>query len=68
MSKETREYKVLSTTREHGRSSADIECPFCGAVVTAYLWSLAGSGKKCPCGAKHTHFQTILYTKEQSND
>jgi hypothetical protein len=30
-----------------------IECPFCGTVVLAYVWSLAGSGKKCPCGAIH---------------
>ncbi len=28
------------------------ECPHCATVVTAYLWSLSGSGKCCPgCGA-----------------
>lgn len=26
-------------------------CPFCGTEVKLYLWSLAGSGKKCTCGA-----------------
>lgn len=32
-----------------------ITCPFCGRVVKAYVWSLAGTGKLCPsCGALHT--------------
>jgi hypothetical protein len=38
----------------HGRSRYNIECPYCHAIVVAYIWSLAGSGKRCPCGAKHT--------------
>ena len=32
---------------------SDIKCPFCGTVSRAYWWSIAGSGKKCPCGALH---------------
>lgn len=28
-----------------------IVCPFCQAEVKAYDWSLAGSGKRCACGA-----------------
>ena len=39
----------------HGRSTCTIECPFCGRRVMAYIWSLAGSGKKCECGALHSN-------------
>lgn len=40
-----------------GRTTAWITCPFCGEDVEAYLWSLAGSGKRCPgCGAVHYGF------------
>jgi hypothetical protein len=34
-----------------GRSSVVIVCPFCQAHVTAFLWSIAGGGKRCKCGA-----------------
>lgn len=53
---------VAPVRREHrrtpgpstvGRSIVYITCPFCGEEVTAYLWSLNGSGKRCHCGAKH---------------
>ena len=33
----------------HGKSSVIIECPFCGDRVIAFVWSLAGSGKRCTC-------------------
>ena len=36
-----------------GRTAIGIRCPFCDVVVEAYVWSLAGSGKLCDCGAKH---------------
>lgn len=36
-----------------GRSYCYITCPFCGAEVQAFIWSLSGSGKKCDCGALH---------------
>jgi hypothetical protein len=36
---------------EHGRSRVWLRCPFCKATVQAYLWSLAGGGKRCDCGA-----------------
>lgn len=39
---------------EVGRIKVRIECPCCGVVTVAYAWSLAGSGKRCPCGAKLT--------------
>lgn len=34
-----------------GRTTADIECPFCQCVMQVRVWSLAGSGKRCDCGA-----------------
>ncbi len=42
-------YRVLSS--EMGRTRVVLICPFCTSEVAAYLWSLAGSGKKCSCGA-----------------
>ena len=30
-----------------GRSSIRIQCPFCYTVTRAYIWSLAGSDKRC---------------------
>lgn len=36
------------------KSFCTVQCPFCGTRVKAYVWSLAGSGKKCPnCRAVH---------------
>lgn len=49
-----RRYKVRATGVKAPSSNwSDIECPFCGQQVRAYWWSLAGSGKKCLCGAMH---------------
>ncbi len=31
----------------HGKSYAVVRCP-CGEVFQAYIWSMAGKGKKCP--------------------
>jgi hypothetical protein len=36
-----------------GRKWVLIECPCCGREVLCYVWSLAGSGKRCKCGALH---------------
>lgn len=34
-----------------------IRCPHCNGKTRAYVWSLAGSGKKCnDCGAMFTSF------------
>lgn len=50
---ETRSYGGYTPGRsEIGRTVVYINCPFCGVRVTAYLWSLCGSGKRCECGAK----------------
>ena len=35
----------------HGKSRIWFDCPFCKGTVVAYLWSLAGGGKRCDCGA-----------------
>ena len=53
MKKDVREHKAYRGTSSHGRSTCMIICPFCGRNVKAYIWSLAGSGKKCECGAMH---------------
>lgn len=37
---------------EMGRTRMDVQCPYCARVLTVYLWSFAGSGKRCPCGAR----------------
>ena len=42
---------LTELSREVGRILVRIICPFCEEHVHAYLWSLAGSGKKCDCGA-----------------
>lgn len=48
---EKKEYKMFNGSSSHGTSTVEIDCPFCGAEVTAYIWSLRGCGKRCPCGA-----------------
>lgn len=49
---ETRFATTVRTNRAAaGRTTVDIECPFCQCVTQAYAWSLAGSGKRCDCGA-----------------
>ena len=51
---EQRKYKKRPGKIENGRSTVFVECPFCQTEVEAFIWSLAGSGKKCPkCGAVH---------------
>lgn len=42
-----------------GQRWIEIRCPFCGTVSRAFLWSLAGGGKRCEnrrCRAKHASF------------
>ena len=48
---EIRTFRVLGHRPEMGRSTVDVECPFCLGCITAYLWSIHGSGKRCTCGA-----------------
>lgn len=47
-----RPYVARERSRAMGRSAVAAECPFCGATMVIYLWSIAGNGKKlCACGA-----------------
>lgn len=41
-------YERLNADR---RRVVGVRCPFCSCVVEAHLWSIAGSGKRCECGA-----------------
>jgi hypothetical protein len=56
---ELREHKSFNYSGEFGRANCVIQCPFCGAEVKVYVWSLAGGGKRCNCGALHMSGQTI---------
>lgn len=57
MATEEREYTVeshgadLDVSRRPTQLTAVAACPFCGARAKLFLWSLAGSGKRCACGA-----------------
>lgn len=49
---EERPYARRGHTRAMGKTSVVADCPFCGAALVIYLWSIAGNGKKlCACGA-----------------
>lgn len=48
---ERRDCEVRHSSSAVGRSTGSIVCPFCATLVEVYLWSLAGSGKRCECGA-----------------
>jgi hypothetical protein len=50
---ESRDYERSATYSAVGRSYCYITCPFCRERVKVYIWSLAGGGKRCPCGALH---------------
>lgn len=42
---------LYAFTPRMGRTSARVDCPFCGQAVEVFTWSLAGGGKRCACGA-----------------
>lgn len=54
-----RKYEVVETLpAANGRTQIVIQCPFCPEKFNAYIWSLAGNGKKCSsCGALH-HYRS----------
>lgn len=39
-------------SREHGKQTREVTCPFCNETYEVYSWSFAGCGKRCSCGAK----------------
>lgn len=50
------EYKKIDLpyaySPSHGRSTALVDCPWCGEKrILIYIWSFSGGGKKCDCGA-----------------
>lgn len=49
-----------------GRSYCFITCPFCKTEVKAFVWSLAGGGKRCPCGALHANLGLTYRRKKPS--
>lgn len=42
-----------------GRTVLAITCPYCHTTTEAYAWSLAGTGKRCECGAVH-HYRPAV--------
>ncbi len=44
----------------HGRSTVTVTCPICERDTEVYLWSFAGSGKICDCGAHMGTWATIM--------
>lgn len=52
MTEQARMAEVLAYySRPSGRSAYLIRCPFCQVDTECRSWSLAGSGKRCECGA-----------------
>lgn len=63
---ERRTYETRGGSSRNGRSTVVIVCPWCTAHVTAYLWSLAGGGKRCDCGALFGSTGTATHWQEVS--
>lgn len=43
-----------------GRSTAEVNCPFCRFIQLVYIWSFAGCGKRCDnCGVLLLHRSAI---------
>lgn len=63
---EVKKYKYFDKSGQ----TIKIRCPFCGIVVKAHVWSLAGSGKRCPeCGAvHHGHKECVTVKKVETNN
>lgn len=48
-----------------GKSTMMVKCPFCEEELEVYIWSFAGSDKRCSCGALLGRFTCV---KEVEND
>lgn len=49
----------------HGKSTMMVKCPFCERKIEVYIWSFAGSGRRCSCGALLGMYGCV---KETEND
>lgn len=59
-------YSVSDRITEMGKTRIQIQCPFCHEDFWAYIWSLAGGGKKCPkCGAIHSNYGQAAPLREK---
>lgn len=50
----------------NGRSYIKVPCPFCGIILKAYVWSMAGCGKRCDCGAIIGNWITSKKVKDKN--
>ena len=64
---EQRDHWSTAVRPAFGRSYCYITCPFCGQDVKAFIWSLCGGGKRCPCGALHCS-NGVTYKKKEKAD
>ena len=44
-----------------------VRCPFCEEMLEVYIWSFAGSGKRCSCGALLGRF-TFEFSENSINE
>ncbi len=64
MTIETRVYEVIDVeTKGRGKFVLTIRCPYCQEHVKAFAWSLAGSGKRCNCGAIFGYYGHVATKK-----
>ena len=62
--REQRDNTLYGFVSKSGRSTARLDCPFCGASVVVYLWSISGCGKRCTgCKAIHYWGSSVMRTK-----
>ena len=47
-----------------GRSTVYVDCPFCGHATEVYIWSLAGSGKRCGNPACRAYLGCYVATRD----
>ena len=68
MIEERRPYSAREGSSTVGHTVLYITCPFCGVETKAHVWSLAGGGKRCPCGAKHTYMNRDSILRKRSGE
>lgn len=62
-----RQNSAVKISSEFGRAAIRITCPFCGARIDGYIWSVAGGGKRCYCDVIHglgrSYAEVALFTQ-----